>query len=309
VIEVNDLRKLYGSFEALRGVSFQVAAGEVVGFLGPNGAGKTTTMKILTGFLRQSSGRAVVAGFDVLAEPLAARARIGYLPESAPLYGDMQAREYLRFVADVRSIPRAERAARIGEVAERCGIADVLRVPIGQLSKGYRQRVGLAQALLHRPDILILDEPTSGLDPNQIVGIRELLREIGREKTVILSTHILREVEVTCGRVLIVSGGRIVADAKPADLLKGSSFVVAASGAPPEAVRTALSAALHVTAVEPVATAAGAAEQRFRVRTDGDREAGAEVFRAARDRGFVLSELRPENPTLEDVFHELTSVN
>jgi ABC-2 type transport system ATP-binding protein len=303
VIEVKDLRKLYGSFEALRGVSFSVAAGEVVGFLGPNGAGKTTTMKILTGFLRQSSGRAVVGGCDVLEDPLGARRRVGYLPESAPLYQDMQPREYLAFMADVRAIPRGERARRVGEVAERCGIEDVLAVPIGELSKGYRQRVGLAQALLHRPDILILDEPTSGLDPNQIVGIRALLREIGREKTVILSTHILREVEVTCGRVLIVSGGRIVADAAPGELERGDSLVVAARGAGEDVVRAALAAALHVVAVERLEAG------RWRLKTDGAADAGAEVFQAARDKGFVLSEIRPENATLEDVFHELTGVN
>jgi ABC-2 type transport system ATP-binding protein len=305
LIEVKDLRKVYGAFEALRGVSFSVAAGEVVGFLGPNGAGKTTTMKILTGFLRQTSGTAVVAGCDVLADPLGARSRVGYLPESAPLYADMQAREYLAFMADARAIARGERARRIGEVAERCGIRDVLPVPIGELSKGYRQRVGLAQALLHKPDILILDEPTSGLDPNQIVGIRELLREIGREKTVILSTHILREVEVTCGRVLIVSGGKIVADAPPGKLLKGTSLVVAAKDGKPDAVRAALEAALHVTAVE----ALDGAGLRFRLKTDGAPDAGAEVFRAAQDKGFVLSEIRPENASLEDVFHELTGVN
>jgi ABC-2 type transport system ATP-binding protein len=308
VIEVRDLTKRYGSFDALRGVTFSVAAGEVVGFLGPNGAGKTTTMKILTGFLRQTSGSAVVAGFDVLRDPLAVRARVGYLPENAPLYSDMQPREYLGFIADARRIPRAERASRIDEVALRCGIRDVMRVPIGELSKGYRQRVGLAQALVHRPDILILDEPTSGLDPNQIVEIRALLREIGREKTVILSTHILREVEVTCGRVLIVSGGKIVADAKPGELQRGGSLVVAASGAPREAIRGSLAAIPGVLSVE---DADGGT--RFRLKKAEGPEApadlGIEVFKLAAKSGFFLSEIREENTSLEDVFHELTSVN
>lgn len=304
MIEVRDLRKSYGSFEALRGITFSVAAGEVVGFLGPNGAGKTTAMKILTGYLRPTSGTARVGGCDVLEDPLGARRRVGYLPESAPLYSDMQVREYLRFIADARRIPRGERKARMGEVAERCGIREVLAIPIGELSRGYRQRVGLAQALLHRPDILILDEPTSGLDPNQIVGIRELLREIGREKTVILSTHILREVEVTCGRVLIVSSGKIVADSAPRDLLKGDALVVAASGAPAEGIRAALRAAQGVLEVDPLEGGG-----RFRLRTDGSQEVGAEVFKAARDAGLTLSEIRPENPTLEQVFQELTSVN
>jgi ABC-2 type transport system ATP-binding protein len=303
MVEVKGLRKVYGAFEALRGVTFSIAPGEVVGFLGPNGAGKTTTMKILTGFLRATSGDASIAGFDVDRDGLEVRRRVGYLPENAPLYADMLAREYLAWIADVRQIPRAERARRIDGIAERVGIRDVLGVPIGQLSKGYRQRVGLAQALVHGPDLLILDEPTSGLDPNQVVEIRSLLRDVGREKTVILSTHILREVEVTCGRVLIINGGEIVADAPPGDLKKGDVLVVSGSGATPDAMRAALEKVPHVR------EAASLGEGRFRLRTDGDRGVGAEVFKVAAEKGWVLSEIRAEDTSLEEVFHQLTSVN
>ncbi len=304
MIEVRDLRKRYGGFDALRGVSFTIERGEVVGFLGPNGAGKTTAMKILTGFIRATSGRATIGGLDVDRDGLEVRRRVGYLPESAPLYADMQVREYLGTIAEIRAIPRSERAGRLGGVAEKCGIGDVLAVPIGQLSKGYRQRVGLAQALIHGPDLLILDEPTSGLDPNQIVGIRRLLRDIGREKTVILSTHILREVEVTCGRVLIINQGEIVRDAALGDLKKGDAIVVSGKGAPTEAMRAAFAALPHVRAVE-----GAGGEGRWRLRTDGDPGVGEAAFALARDRGWTLSEIRGEDSSLEDVFHELTGVN
>jgi ABC-2 type transport system ATP-binding protein len=303
VIAVKDLSKSYGTFQALRGVSFSIARGEVVGFLGPNGAGKTTTMKILTGFIRASGGRATIDGLDVDADGLEVRRRVGYLPESAPLYADMRPREYLDFMADVRRIARAERRHRIDEIAERCGITDVLSVPIGQLSKGYRQRVGLAQALLHKPDVLILDEPTSGLDPNQIVEIRALLKDVGREKTVILSTHILREVEVTCGRVLIINAGEIVADARPQDLQKGDVLRVSGRCATEDDMKVALAALQHVMSVEPLG------EGSFRLKTDGDKRIGEQVFELARDKGWTLSELRSEESSLEEVFHELTAVN
>ncbi|GIW72217.1 MAG: multidrug ABC transporter ATP-binding protein [Planctomycetota bacterium] len=311
MIEVVDLRKRYGEFEALRGVSFTVERGEVVGFLGPNGAGKTTTMKILTGFLLPTSGTARIAGHDVVQDSLAVRRRLGYLPENAPLYEDMQPREFLDVVGAIHGLAPAVRRRRIAEVAERCGIADVLTVPIGHLSKGYRQRVGIAYTLLHEPDLLILDEPTSGLDPNQVQEIRQLLREIGREKTVMLSTHILREVEATCGRVLIINRGEIVADAPPADLQKGDVLVVAGEGAGLEQARAALAALPGVRAVEADGGAGSAQDSgfRLRLRTDGRDGLGAEVFRLARDRGWTLTELRPENASLEEVFQELTSVN
>jgi len=308
MIEVRELRKTYGVFEALRGVTFTVAKGEVVGFLGANGAGKTTTMKILTGFLYATSGEARIDGLDVRSDSLEVRKRIGYLPENAPLYGDMQVVEYLRFCADVRNLDRATTTTRIREVTEQCGLGDVMLVPIGQLSKGYRQRVGLAQALLHKPDLMILDEPTSGLDPNQVVGIRALLKEIGREKTIILSTHIMREVEATCNRVLIIHQGQIVANAPPSELQRGNSIVVEGRGARPEEARQALE---KVPALKEFLVAeprnGNGSGFRLKIRTDGSSDVGASVFECARDRGWVLSELRTENPSLEEVFHSLTA--
>src|SRR3954469_19259850 len=215
MIDIQGLTKRFGTTEALKGLSFEVAKGQVVGFLGPNGAGKTTTMRILAGYSTPTQGTARVGGLDVTQDTLAARKLIGYLPESNPLYEEMMVVDFLRFTAEVREVPAETRSARIRRAVERCGLGQVLGKDIGQLSKGYRQRVGLAQAILHEPELLILDEPTSGLDPNQIVEIRNLIKELGREKTVILSTHILSEVQSTCTRVLIINGGKLVADDAP----------------------------------------------------------------------------------------------
>ena len=223
MIEVKDLAKDYGLVKALRGISFEVPAGEVLGFLGPNGAGKTTTTKILTCFMAPTAGTATVNGKNVLDHSLEVRRAIGYLPENTPIYTDMTSLEFLQFICSVREIPHNQRKKRIRELAEVCGLLDVLAKPIGDMSKGYRQRVGLAQAMLHDPPILILDEPTSGLDPNQIVEVRELIKEIGKEKTVILSTHILPEVQATCGRVIIIADGKLVADGSPDQLAAGQS--------------------------------------------------------------------------------------
>jgi len=218
MIEVKDLVKRYGSVLALDGVSFKVRGGEVLGFLGPNGAGKTTTMKILTCFIAPTSGQVSVAGHDIFGEPLEVRRRVGYLPENAPLYPDMRVVEYLDFVGEVRSMARKERASAMDRVIAECGLTEVVDREIRNLSKGYRQRAGLAQAMMHDPQILILDEPTSGLDPNQIAEIRDLIRKMGRERTVILSTHHLAEVEATADRVLIVHHGKLVADGTPREL-------------------------------------------------------------------------------------------
>ena len=218
MIEVTGLSKTYGELEALTGVSFRIERGEIVGFLGPNGAGKSTTMKILTGYLPQTSGTVTVDGQDVNDDSLSVRARIGYLPESTPLYTEMLVYDYLTYVAQIRAIPKADIHARILETTKLCGLEERLGQEIGTLSKGFRQRVGLAQALLHKPDILILDEPTSGLDPNQIVEIRNLIKNLGEERTIILSTHNLPEVMATCNRMLIVHNGSLVADGTPADL-------------------------------------------------------------------------------------------
>jgi len=218
MIEVEDLTKNYGLTRAVNKVSFSVKRGEVLGFLGPNGAGKSTTMKMLTCYLAPTAGRAMVAGHDVFSDSLEVRKRVGYLPEDTPIYRDMTVVEFLEFAAALRGMDRSKIAGRIKEIGLRCGLGDVAGKLVGELSKGFRQRVGLAQAMLHDPDIVILDEPTSGLDPNQIVEIRNLIREIGRNKTVILSTHILSEVQATCDRVLIIHRGEIVADGKTDDV-------------------------------------------------------------------------------------------
>jgi len=218
-IKTDRLTKLYGPATAVNEISFEVPRGQVLGFLGPNGAGKSTTMKMLTCYLTPTRGRAEVAGFDVYTQSLEVRRRIGYLPEDTPLYKDMTVLEYLEYVARLRRVPAGERRARLKRIGETTGILHVLGKLIGELSRGYRQRVGLTQAMLHEPEILILDEPTNGLDPNQIVEIRALIKELGKEKTVILSTHILPEVQATCDRVVIISDGRLVADGRPDDLV------------------------------------------------------------------------------------------
>jgi ABC-2 type transport system ATP-binding protein len=220
LVEARGLIKDYGRTQAVRDVSFTVSRGEVVGFLGPNGAGKSTTMKMLTGYLRPTAGKALVAGINVAEDPVAAQRLLGYLPESAPMYLDMMVIDFLHFIADLRGVTSDIKRGRIRAACERCGLMDVLGKDIGQLSKGYRQRVGLAQALLHDPDLLILDEPTSGLDPNQIVEIRALIKDLGRDKTVLLSTHILPEVQATCDRIIIINEGQVVADDTP-DALTG----------------------------------------------------------------------------------------
>jgi len=218
MIEVSGLTKFYGDFPALQDVSFSVPQGEILAFLGPNGAGKSTTMKILTGYISPSAGTASVAGMDVVRHPLAIRRRIGYLPETTPLYYDMQVNEFLRFSARLRRLPRSERAGRLGWVAEICHLDSFWKRPIGYLSRGQKQRVGFAQAILHDPDVLILDEPTAGLDPNQILDVRDLIRKFAQQKTIILSTHILQEVDALSDHVIIVNQGRIVADTQASEL-------------------------------------------------------------------------------------------
>src|SRR5271165_5399380 len=212
MIKVEGLTKRYARNIAVDNISFEVEKGQIVGFLGPNGAGKTTTMRVLTCFIPPTYGTASVAGFDVQQNPMEVKRRIGYLPETPPLYPDMEVVEYLDFVGRIKGIPSADLPKRIDEVMEKCAVGDVRKKLIGKLSKGYRQRVGLAQAILHNPDVLILDEPTSGLDPNQLIGIRQLIRDLGKTKTVILSTHIMQEVEAVCDHVIIINKGEIVAD-------------------------------------------------------------------------------------------------
>jgi ABC-2 type transport system ATP-binding protein len=312
MIRVEGLSKRYGTSEALRGLSFEVPGGQVVGLLGPNGAGKSTTMRILSGYLNPTSGAASVGDVDVLAEPVRARRLIGYLPENNPLYEEMMVLDFLRFVAEVRGVDRAVRRQRLASAVERCGLTQVLGKDIGQLSKGYRQRVGLAQAILHEPDLLILDEPTAGLDPNQIVEIRELIRQLGREKTVLLSTHILSEVQSTCSRVLIINEGQLVADDSPEHLTAGGGegtlqVVLASRGGAalePAKVTEWLRAVPGVSAVEPAASdEPGTLAYRLRFGLEDPRRA---LFECAVKNELVLLELRRTQVSLEDTFRKLT---
>jgi len=309
-IEVHELEKRYGGFRALKGISFSVGQGEIVGFLGPNGAGKTTCMKVLTGFTSPTGGSAKVSGHDVVGDSLEVRRQLGYLPEAAPVYLEMQVEDYLDSVGRVRGLDRAGRARAIERAAEECDIADRLYQVIGTLSKGYKQRVGLAQALLHQPPILILDEPTSGLDPNQILAIRNLVRRIGASRTVILSTHILQEVQATCDRVLILNHGEIVADASTAEIqarqaggaLVRATFVPGTVKLAGGALQARLEGVPAVTRVR--AQEADGEELAFEILAD--RDVRAELFQLAVDNGLRLVELQRERSTLEEVFRRLT---
>ncbi len=299
MIEVSSLVKYYGDIRAVDGVSFEVKKGEVVGFLGPNGAGKTTTMQILTGYLNPTSGRVLIDGIDVVEEPVKVKERIGYLPENTPLYEDLTPYDFLEFVASVRGIENGRKA--IKETAELCGIMDVLHRSIGALSKGYRQRVGIAQAILHNPKILILDEPTTGLDPLQIEEIRQLIKELGKEKTVLLSTHILPEVEQTCSRVIVINNGKIVADS-PIETLKGelsgASVVVEYRGElPPESLSV-------FGSVQTLKAEDGL--YSIRITPHESRDIREDVFRFFKEKDAVLLELYRERKSLEDIFRQLT---
>jgi ABC-2 type transport system ATP-binding protein len=308
MIEVENITKSYGPTHALRGVSFKIDKGEIVGFLGPNGAGKSTTMKILTCFIPADSGRATVDGLDVFSESLEVRRKIGYLPESTPLYMEMPVVDFLKFVGGMRGIGGSHLRHRIGEVVRLAGLEGAVGKNIGELSKGYRQRVGLAQALIHEPDILILDEPTSGLDPNQIKEIRDLIKEIGREKTVILSTHILPEVTATCDRAIIISDGRVVASGTPQELTargRGGQEVVACIRGPQADVEARLSAISGVNEVR--ATGSDSGVVRFEVRGGEGSGLSEQVFRTVVDNRWTLTELRQGQATLEQVFAELTT--
>jgi ABC-2 type transport system ATP-binding protein len=310
MIEVDGLTKDYGPTRAVDGVSFSVRRGEVLGFLGPNGAGKSTTMKMLTCFLSPTSGRAQVAGHDVFDESLEVRQRLGYLPEDTPIYRDMTVLEFLEFAAAMRGMDPQGAPERIKEVGLRCGLGDVAGKLVSELSKGFRQRVGLAQAMLHDPDILILDEPTSGLDPIQIVEIRSLFKEIGREKTVILSTHILPEVQATCSRILIISGGKLVADGTPDSLRareKGGRYrvVVESNGVAKEAIRDRLASLAGVAHCQIIAGEEGS--HAFALDSAAAADLRKPIFRAAVDNRWTLLELAREAASLEDVFRNLTT--
>ncbi|MEZ4266115.1 MAG: ATP-binding cassette domain-containing protein [Myxococcota bacterium] len=311
MIQVSNLTKTYGDLEALKGVSFEIQRGEIVGFLGPNGAGKSTTMKILTGFMPQTAGQVTVDGVDVNRDGLAVRRRIGYLPESTPLYPEMLVYDYLAYVATIRGIARGAIHNSIDRAAGLCGISNRAGHAIGTLSKGLKQRVGLAQALIHEPDILILDEPTSGLDPNQIVEIRNLVRELGRERTIILSTHNLPEVMATCTRMIIVHQGRVVADGTPAELQSREEerprVRVVLRGAPEADAREALAALPGVDRVQnAMAAEDGALALELQAATGTDLR--PLVYALAVERGWQLVELHRQVLDLEGIFRKLTQV-
>jgi len=308
MIEVSNLTKKYGHVTAIEDVTFSVKKGEILGFLGPNGAGKTTTMRILTGFLPASRGRAVVAGHDVFKEPLEARKRIGYLPENVPVYGEMSVTSYLSFVADIKGVDRRAKAARIDKVLETCDLGPVKHRLIGKLSKGYRQRVGLAQALIHEPEVLILDEPTEGLDPKQIIEVRELIKSLRGERTVILSSHILPEVSQTCERVIIINGGRIVATDTPERLqtmVRGARDLRVTVRGTADDVASCLRELPGVLSVSLKETRDGVSTWIVSTKVDSDvRElVAAKVI----EKGWGLLELAPVGLSLEQIFLELTT--
>ncbi len=308
MIRVEHLQKRFGKVRAVDDLSFEVARGEVVGLLGPNGAGKTTTMRLITGYLHADRGRISIDGMPVAENRLEARRRIGYLPENAPLYLDLEVSECLRYVASLRGIPSRARRERVGEMVAVCGLRAVVGRRIGELSKGYRQRVGLAAAMIHHPPILILDEPTSGLDPNQIVEIRDLIREIGRERTVVLSTHILNEVEATCQRAIIINGGSLVGVGTIDELLRrggGHATYTVAVRAPRARIESELPSLGGVGLCEWLSDE-GDERQRFALSGSDELDHSEEIFRWAVERNFVLSELGRETASLEEVFRELT---
>ncbi len=320
MIKVEGLTKRYARNVAVDHISFEVEKGQIVGFLGPNGAGKTTTMRMLTCFMPPTDGSAEVAGFDVLESPMEVKKRIGYLPESPPVYPDMEVVEYLDFVARIKGIPKAGMAKRIEEVMEKCAVAEVRKKEIGKLSKGYRQRVGLAQAILHNPDVLILDEPTSGLDPHQIIETRELIKSLSGDHTIILSTHILPEVEATCERVIIIAKGKLVATDTVEHLtsrLHGAEMVaveVAPSGSSatdPHAFLALVQQKLEqVTGVSRVLHKESKdARARFTVESLQGREIRPELARAVIESGWNLNELRAVGVSLEEIFLQLTATH
>lgn len=306
MIKVEHLTKRYAGQTAIDDLSFEVGKGEIMGFLGPNGAGKTTTMRILASFLPPTSGRASIAGFDIFEQSLQARARLGYMPENVPLYNEMRVTEYLNYRAALKDVPHRRIPERVGDVKELCGLKEVENKVIGTLSKGYRQRVGLADALVHEPDLLILDEPTSGLDPNQIRQVRELIRNLGRQHTILLSTHILPEVEMTCSRVIIIHRGRIEACDTPENLL---GQLRTAGGVTLEAKTNDEDGAEElkkISGVRDVTLSHDGDWNIFNLRVEAGNDVREEVFRLAANRRWNVRELTQRRATLEDVFVELT---
>jgi ABC-2 type transport system ATP-binding protein len=304
MIEATQLTKSYGDVQALRDVSFHVATGEIVGLLGPNGAGKTTVIKILTGYLQPDEGSVTIDGLDVLTHTLEVQARIGYLPENAPLYPELSMQKYLKMMADLRQIPPADQVARISEAIHATSMADYLTRPIGELSKGLRQRVGLAQAILHQPRLLILDEPTVGLDPTQIVEIRRLIKRLARHSTILFSTHILPEVEVLCDRVIILMNGQVRADARLSELEATSDAILVLQDKV-KSVENMLRKIDGVKAVEAMTASDG--YPAYRVIGKAQTDLCPTIYDLARQNAWPLRELRRDVRTLETVFNQLAT--
>lgn len=313
-ITVKHLTKFYGEFKAIDNLAFEIQKGEVVGFLGPNGAGKTTTVRMITGFLTPSSGTIEVNGKSVAKEPYEVRKKIGYLPEENPLYPDMDVIDYLEFIARLQRVPKKEIPVRIKAVVDTFNLGDVKHMDIGQLSKGYRQRVGLAQAMIHDPEILILDEPTNGLDPNQIIDFRAFLTNLSKDKTVLLSTHALPEVQTVCSRVIIIGKGRILADSPIADLRRkyeGKEGIIieleTPSGLTTDMVRGYLSGISHVDAVAPLSfTQNGSNQMKFLIESRSNVDIRKMIFQMCVDKRITLIDLHRQHVIIEDIFHQLT---
>ncbi|MGO8816365.1 MAG: ABC transporter ATP-binding protein [Terriglobia bacterium] len=308
MIEVENLTKRYGPTLAVSDVSFSVQTGEVLGFLGPNGAGKTTTMRVITGFLPPTEGKVVVSGYDVTEQPLEAKRHTGYLPETPPIYPDMTVAEYLAFVARIKGVSRGELKSRLDGIVEKCAVGDVRNRQIGKLSKGYRQRVGLAQALIHNPDVLVLDEPTAGLDPKQIIETRDLITGLAGQHTVILSTHILPEVSKTCQRVVVINKGQIVAVGTPNELmrrLQGFETVLVTVEGPAADVMEKFQRVGGVNWVEPRESVGE--RVTLEVHSEKDKDVRAELARATVESGWKLYELKTSGLSLEEIFLKLTT--
>lgn len=311
MIHAENLTKYYHDLCAVDQINFDIRKGEIVGLLGPNGAGKTTTLRMLTGFLRPTSGNIQIKDYSIDENPLEIKKIMGYLPESAPLYHDMLVYDYLNYVADIRGLEKAQKIARIRQLANLCGIAEVMHQSIGECSRGYKQRVGLAHAMMIDPEILVLDEPTSGLDPNQIVEIRDIIRQIGQEKTVILSTHILSEVEATCNRVVIIHHGKIVADGGIETLMQSASgesiITISLKNADIQSVETTLNSVDGIINTKQVDSSDGTITLKLTSRSLTDiRE---EMYNRIKQTEWILLELHQETQSLENIFRELTKEN
>lgn len=307
MIEVENVSKLFGNFRAVDGISFSIQTGEIVGLLGPNGAGKTTTMRMISGFLEPDSGTVKIDGLDVLKNPVETKRKIGYMPESAPMYSDMIVADYLKYIAEIENQNPAEKCR---ELAEVCGLKEVMHKNIGELSRGNRQRIGLAHALMGNPEILILDEPTSGLDPNQVLEVRSLIKQIGKTHTVIISTHILSEVEMLCGRVIIISGGKKVADSPTEELREhfgnSSEVQICVSGASTEEAEKIFRG---INGVSKIHSSLNDGKIEFRISVEKNIEVRPELAKACVQNGLELFEMQQKKNSLEDVFRSLTSAH